>query len=213
MSAFAGGSTGVPVVPGELSVRYLGVALESWSPDARPLVGEVGELVVTAPMPSMPVSFWDDPDGARYRAAYFAHAWEGGASNPDKPVWRHGDWVTVTERGSLVIHGRSDATLNRHGIRMGSADIYEVVEALDEIAEAFESFDTTPLASASIAQVHAATLHGGREVVVKVLRPGIRAQIADDIALLSSVAAICRPSVNTIAAGPSQGSIMEAWYS
>ncbi|MGW9263655.1 acetoacetate--CoA ligase [Gordonia terrae] len=134
VSAFAGGSTGEPVVPGELSVRYLGVALESWSPAARPLVGEVGELVVTAPMPSMPVSFWDDPDGARYRAAYFAHEWEGGAS---KPVWRHGDWVTVTERGSLVIHGRSDATLNRHGIRMGSADIYEVVEALDEIAEAF----------------------------------------------------------------------------
>ncbi|EON31881.1 putative acetoacetyl-CoA synthase [Gordonia terrae C-6] len=137
VSAFAGGSSGVPVVPGELSVRYLGVALESWSPDARPLVGEVGELVVTAPMPSMPVGFWDDPDGARYRAAYFAHEWEGGASNPDKPVWRHGDWVTVTERGSLVIHGRSDATLNRHGIRMGSADIYEVVEALDEVAEAF----------------------------------------------------------------------------
>ncbi len=137
VSAFAGGSTGVPVVPGELSVRYLGVALESWSPDARPLVGEVGELVVTAPMPSMPVSFWDDPDGARYRAAYFAHEWEGGASNPERPVWRHGDWVTVTERGSLVIHGRSDATLNRHGIRMGSADIYEVLEALDEIAEAF----------------------------------------------------------------------------
>ena len=97
----------------------------------------MGELVVTAPMPSMPVSFWDDPDGARYRAAYFAHEWEGGASNPERPVWRHGDWVTVTERGSLVIHGRSDATLNRHGIRMGSADIYEVVEALDEIAEAF----------------------------------------------------------------------------
>ncbi|MEO9327195.1 acetoacetate--CoA ligase [Gordonia aurantiaca] len=137
VSAFAGGSTGVPVVPGELSVRYLGVSLESWSPDGRPQVGEVGELVVTEPMPSMPVFFWDDPDGARYRAAYFEHRWEGPTSHPDGPVWRHGDWVTVTERGSLVIHGRSDATLNRHGIRMGSADIYEVVESLDEIAEAF----------------------------------------------------------------------------
>ncbi len=137
VSAFAGGSVGVPVVPGELSVRYLGVALESWAPDGTPLVGEVGELVVTAPMPSMPVHFWDDRDGVRYRSAYFDHEWEGPTAHPDGPVWRHGDWVTVTERGSLVIHGRSDATLNRHGIRMGSADIYEVVEALDEIAEAF----------------------------------------------------------------------------
>ncbi|MBA5845957.1 acetoacetate--CoA ligase [Gordonia amicalis] len=137
VSAFAGGSIGVPVVPGELSVRYLGVALQSWAPDGTPLVGEVGELVVTAPMPSMPVHFWDDPDGTRYRSAYFDHEWEGPTAHPDGPVWRHGDWVTVTERGSLVIHGRSDATLNRYGIRMGSADIYEVVEALDEIAEAF----------------------------------------------------------------------------
>lgn len=137
VSAFAGGSIGAPVVPGELSVRYLGVALQSWAPDGTPLVGEVGELVVTAPMPSMPVHFWDDPDGTRYRSAYFDHEWEGPTAHPDGPVWRHGDWVTVTERGSLVIHGRSDATLNRHGIRMGSADIYEVVEALDEIAEAF----------------------------------------------------------------------------
>ncbi|RPA10220.1 acetoacetate--CoA ligase [Gordonia sp. OPL2] len=134
VTAFAGGSTGVPVVAGELSVRYLGVALQSWAPDRTPLVGEVGEMVITAPMPSMPVSFWDDPDDVRYRAAYFDHEW---AVPSDVPVWRHGDWVTVTDRGSLVIHGRSDATLNRHGIRMGSADIYEVVEGIDEIAEAF----------------------------------------------------------------------------
>ncbi|WP_143965943.1 acetoacetate--CoA ligase [Gordonia zhaorongruii] len=134
VSAFAGGSTGVPVVAGELSVRYLGVALESWSPQAQPLVDEVGEMVVTAPMPSMPVKFWNDADGERYRTAYFAHEWDA----QDTPVvWRHGDWVTLTDRGSLVIHGRSDATLNRNGIRMGSADIYEVVEAVDEIAEAF----------------------------------------------------------------------------
>jgi len=135
VTAFAGGSVGEPVVAGELSVRYLGVALESWAPDATPRVGEVGEMVVTAPMPSMPVGFWRDDDGSRYRSAYFEHVWEG--SGPDGPVWRHGDWVTLTDRGSLVIHGRSDATLNRQGIRMGSADIYEVVEGLDEIAEAF----------------------------------------------------------------------------
>jgi acetoacetyl-CoA synthetase len=134
VSAFAGGTQGVPVVPGELATSYLGVALASWSPDRRALIGEVGEMVITAPMPSMPVKFWDDDDGSKYRDAYFAHEWTDG---PAPGVWRHGDWVTVTERGSLIIHGRSDATLNRHGIRMGSADIYEVVEAIDEVAEAF----------------------------------------------------------------------------
>lgn len=128
VSAFVGGTTVVPVVPGELSVRYLGVALEAWRPDGTPVVGEVGEMVVTRPMPSMPVCFWDDPDGDRYRAAYFE----------DFPgVWRHGDWVRVTDRGSVTIHGRSDATLNRNGIRIGSADIYAVVEEMPEVTEAF----------------------------------------------------------------------------
>ena len=134
VSAFVGGSPGVPVVAGELSVRYLGVALQAWAPDATPLVGEVGELVITEPMPSMPVGFWNDDDGARYRKAYFAHEWEVPVA---RPVWRHGDWVTVTDRGSLTVHGRSDATLNRQGVRMGSADIYEVAEGIDEVAEAF----------------------------------------------------------------------------
>lgn len=134
VTAFAGGTTGVPATPGELATRYLGVALHSWSPQRRPLTGEVGEMVITAPMPSMPVEFANDPDGSRYRAAYFDHHWADGQA---PGVWRHGDWVTVTDRGSLVVHGRSDATLNRHGIRMGSADIYEVVESLDEVSEAF----------------------------------------------------------------------------
>ncbi len=134
VTAFAGGTAGLPVVAGELTTRYLGVALYSWSPQRRPLVDEVGEMVITTPMPSMPVGFWNDDDGSRYRSAYFDHHWSDG---PAPGVWRHGDWVTVTERGSLVIHGRSDATLNRHGIRMGSADIYEVVEAIDEITEGF----------------------------------------------------------------------------
>ncbi len=133
VSAFAGGTAGVPARPGELATRYLGVALHSWSPRREPLIDEVGELVITAPMPSMPIGFWDD-DGSRYRAAYFDHEW---ADGPAPGIWRHGDWVTVTDRGSLVIHGRSDATLNRHGIRMGSADIYEVVEGIDEVTEAF----------------------------------------------------------------------------
>ena len=90
-------------------------------------------MVITEPMPSMPISFWDDADGAKYRAAYFDHEWSDGIA-PN--VWRHGDWLEVTDRGSVVIHGRSDATLNRNGIRMGSADIYEVVEAIPDVAEA-----------------------------------------------------------------------------
>jgi len=103
------------------------VALDSWDSRGQPVRGEVGELVVTKPMPSMPVAFWNDPDGSRYREAYFG-VYPG--------VWRHGDWITITGRSSVVVHGRSDATLNRHGIRMGSADIYHVVEQLKEIAEA-----------------------------------------------------------------------------
>ena len=134
VTAFAGGTTGVEARPGELATRYLGVDLHSWSPEREPLVGRVGEMVITTPMPSMPVRFWNDPDGSRYRAAYFDHEW---ADGPAPDVWRHGDWVTLTDRGSLIIHGRSDATLNRNGIRMGSADIYEVVEGLEEVTEAF----------------------------------------------------------------------------
>ena len=134
VTAFAGGTAGVPARPGELATRYLGVDLHSWSPHREPLIDAVGEMVITAPMPSMPVGFWDDPTGSRYRAAYFDHQW---ADGPAPGVWRHGDWVTVTDRGSLIIHGRSDATLNRNGIRMGSADIYEVVEGLDAVTEAF----------------------------------------------------------------------------
>ncbi|MFD3426429.1 acetoacetate--CoA ligase [Nocardia fluminea] len=127
VSAFVGGAPTVPVWPGELSVPYLGVALDAFDEQGNPVRGEVGELVITAPMPSMPVSFWRDDDGKRYHAAYF---------DTFPGVWRHGDWITLTEHGSIVVHGRSDSTLNRHGIRMGSADIYQVVEQFPEIAEA-----------------------------------------------------------------------------
>ncbi|CAM3221416.1 acetoacetate--CoA ligase [Tsukamurella hominis] len=132
-SAFCGGTASVPHVPGELTVRYLGCALEAWAPDRTPLIDEVGEMVITMPMPSMPTNFWNDPGDAKYRAAYFEHEWTDGIA-PN--LWRHGDWVELTDRGSITIHGRSDATLNRNGIRMGSADIYEVVEAVPEVAEA-----------------------------------------------------------------------------
>jgi acetoacetyl-CoA synthetase len=127
VSAFIGGVRTVPVWPGELSAPYLGVALDAWDESGEPVRGEVGELVITKPMPSMPVAFWNDADGSRYRGAYF-EMFPG--------VWRHGDWISITAHGSIIVHGRSDSTLNRHGIRMGSADIYQAVERLPEIAEA-----------------------------------------------------------------------------
>ncbi|QCB50481.1 acetoacetate--CoA ligase [Rhodococcus sp. PAMC28707] len=126
VSAFAGGVRTVPVWPGELSAPYLGVALAAYDDQGRSVTGEVGELVVTKPMPSMPTRFWNDEDGSRYHDAYF-DTFEG--------VWRHGDWITVTDHGSVIVHGRSDSTLNRNGIRMGSADIYQAVESLPEVVE------------------------------------------------------------------------------
>jgi len=125
-SCFVGGVPTLPVYLGEIQAPCLGVAVESWDAQGRPLTDEVGELVVTQPLPSMPLGFWNDPDGTRYRESYF-ETYPG--------VWRHGDWITVTERGTVVIHGRSDSTLNRQGVRMGSADIYEVVERLPQIRE------------------------------------------------------------------------------
>ncbi|HJQ07487.1 MAG TPA: acetoacetate--CoA ligase [Nocardioides sp.] len=127
VSAFVGAVPNVPVWPGELSRPCLGVALDAYDAGGHPVRGEVGELVVTRPMPSMPVFFWADPDGSRYHDAYF---------DTFPGTWRHGDWITITDHGSVAIHGRSDATLNRNGIRMGSADIYEPVEALPEVREA-----------------------------------------------------------------------------
>src|SRR3954466_9976636 len=111
-TAFVGGVPELPVYEGELQGRALGAAVESWDPDGRPLVGAVGELVLTQPMPSMPIYFWGDQDGSRYREAYF-DVYPG--------VWRHGDWIEITERGTAIITGRSDATINRGGIRMGTA--------------------------------------------------------------------------------------------
>ena len=125
-SCFAGAVATLPVHIGELQAACLGTDLQAWDPQGKPVIGEVGELVVTQPMPSMPIRFWNDPDGSRYRDSYF-EMFPG--------VWRHGDWITITERDSVIIHGRSDATLNRQGVRMGSADIYEVVERLPEIRE------------------------------------------------------------------------------
>ncbi|WKK23157.1 acetoacetate--CoA ligase [Streptomyces olivoreticuli] len=125
-SCFAGAVPTLPVHIGELQAACLGTDLQAWDAHGEPVVDEVGELIVAAPMPSMPIRFWNDPDGTRYRDSYF-EMFPG--------VWRHGDWITLTSRGSVVIHGRSDSTLNRQGVRMGSSDIYEAVERLPEIRE------------------------------------------------------------------------------
>ena len=126
-TAFVGGVPTLPVYRGELQARALGAKVEAWSADGRPVVGEVGELVISEPMPSMPVRLWGDTDGSRYRASYF---------DTFPGVWRHGDWIEITERGTAIITGRSDATINRGGIRMGTAEIYRAVLALDEVVDA-----------------------------------------------------------------------------
>jgi acetoacetyl-CoA synthase len=120
------GSPLQPVYRGEIAGRCLAVDVAAYDEDARPVVGELGELVIRQPMPSMPVGFWNDPGDERYRAAYFEHF---------PGVWRHGDWIMFTERGSCVITGRSDATLNRGGVRLGTGEVYSVVEGLDEVME------------------------------------------------------------------------------
>ena len=126
-TAFVGGVPTLPVYRGELQARALGAKVEAWDAEGVPVVGEVGELVIAEPMPSMPVRLWGDADGARYRASYF-ETFPG--------VWRHGDWIEITDRGTAIITGRSDATINRGGIRMGTAEIYRAVLALDEVVDA-----------------------------------------------------------------------------
>lgn len=125
-TGFVGSTPLTPVYEGEIAARCLGARVEAFDPTGKPVIGELGELVITAPMPSMPVGFWGDADGARYREAYF-DVFPG--------VWRHGDWITITDYGSCVITGRSDATLNRGGVRLGTSEFYSVVESLDEVVD------------------------------------------------------------------------------
>jgi acetoacetyl-CoA synthetase len=125
-TGFLGGSPLLPVYAGEIAGRCLGCKVEAYDEDGKPVIGERGELVITAPMPSMPVGLWGDSDGSRYRAAYFE----------DFPgVWRHGDWLTISDIGTCVVSGRSDATLNRGGVRLGTAEFYSVVDGLPEVAD------------------------------------------------------------------------------
>jgi acetoacetyl-CoA synthetase len=125
-SVLAGGCPLLPVYPGRLQAPWLGVDVQAWNSVGEPVVGEEGELVVTQPMPSMPLYLWNDPDGKRHRESYF---------DTFPGIWRHGDWVTIHPDNTLVISGRSDSTLNRMGVRMGSADLYAVVEQFSEVAD------------------------------------------------------------------------------
>jgi len=126
VSCFALGSPTLPVYRSELQCRGLGMAVEAWDDDGNPVIGQQGELVCTASFPSMPVEFWNDPDGAKYRGAYF-ETYPG--------VWHHGDFIEVTEHGGVIMYGRSDATLNPGGVRIGTAEIYRQVEGMDEILD------------------------------------------------------------------------------
>src|SRR3954447_8301992 len=126
-TAFVGGVPTLPVWQGELQARSLGAAVESWDPEGHSLIGEMGELVVTEPLPSMPLFFWGDEDGSRLHESYF-DTYDG--------VWRHGDWIEITARGTAIIYGRSDSTINRGGIRMGTSEIYSAVLSLDEVVDA-----------------------------------------------------------------------------
>ena len=126
-TAFVGGTPLLPVYRGELQARALGAAVEAWDEGGNAVIDEVGELVVTEPMPSMPLYFWGDGDGSRYRASYFDFF---------PGVWRHGDWIEITSRGTAVIYGRSDSTINRSGVRMGTSEIYRAVLGVDAIVDA-----------------------------------------------------------------------------
>jgi acetoacetyl-CoA synthetase len=125
-TAFVGGCPLRPVYAGELQARSLGASVEAWDEEGRPQVDEVGELVITKPMPSMPLFFWNDPDGERYRSSYF-DTYPG--------VWRHGDWIKITTRDTAVIYGRSDSTINRGGVRMGTSEIYSAVEGVEQVLD------------------------------------------------------------------------------
>ncbi len=126
-TAFVVGVPTLPVYEGELQARALGAKIEAFDPDGNPVIGQVGELVLTEPLPSMPLYLWNDPTGERYHDAYF-DMYPG--------VWRHGDWIEITDRGTAIIYGRSDSTINRGGVRMGTSEIYRAVLSLDEITDA-----------------------------------------------------------------------------
>ncbi len=149
-TAFVGGCPLLPVYEGELQARMLGCAVEAWDEQGRSVIDEVGELVITEPMPSMPIYFWDDPDGERLRESYFS-MFPG--------VWRHGDWIRITPRGGAVIYGRSDSTINRQGVRMGTSEIYRAAAAVEEVLDALVV--DVPRADGELSMILFVTLRDG----------------------------------------------------
>jgi acetoacetyl-CoA synthetase len=133
--AFIGGNRELPSTPGAMQCRLLGCAVEAFDEQGRAVAGEVGELVCTEPLPSMPLRFWNDAGDARYRASYFETYPDNFDGSGRGPVWRHGDWLKIEPDGSCVIYGRSDATINRHGLRMGTSELYSAIEALPEVLD------------------------------------------------------------------------------
>ncbi|WP_312017136.1 acetoacetate--CoA ligase [Bradyrhizobium jicamae] len=133
--AFIGGNRELPKTPGIMQCRLLGCAVEAFDEQGRAVIDEVGELVCTEPLPSMPLRFWNDPGDARYRSSYFETFPDNFDGSGRGPVWRHGDWLKINPDGSCVIYGRSDATINRHGLRMGTSELYSAIEALPEVLD------------------------------------------------------------------------------
>ncbi|MEU8268509.1 acetoacetate--CoA ligase [Sphaerisporangium sp. NPDC049002] len=169
-TGFVGAVPVLPVRAGVIPCRCLGASVESYDPEGDSVVGEVGELVVTRPMPSMPVMFWNDPDGARYQESYFA----------DYPgVWRHGDWIKIQPDGSCVIYGRSDSTLNRGGVRMGTSEFYRVVERFPEIEDSLV-IDTGQLGQEGRLLLYVTMSEGGTltDALVTKLKEAIRGELS-----------------------------------
>jgi acetoacetyl-CoA synthetase len=133
--AFIGGNRTLPQVPGQMQCRLLGCAVEAWNEDGKSVINEVGELVCTEPIPSMPLYFWNDEGDKRYLSSYFDMYSKDDGHGGRKPVWRHGDWLKIGTDGGCIIYGRSDATINRMGLRMGTSEIYSAVEALPEVLD------------------------------------------------------------------------------
>ena len=169
-TGFVGASPLLPVRSGVIAGRCLGAKVEAFDSDGHPVIGAVGELVLTQPLPSMPVGFWNDPDGSRYRESYYA----------DFPgVWRHGDWIEILPDGGCVIYGRSDATLNRGGVRMGTSEFYRVVEAFGEIADSLV-VDTGKLGTEGRLVLYVALASGGTldDDLVQRVKTALRTQLS-----------------------------------
>jgi acetoacetyl-CoA synthetase len=181
-TAFVGGCVLLPVYLGELQARSLGADLHSFDEQGNALVGEVGELVLTQPMPSMPIFFWNDPDGERLHDSYYS-TYPG--------VWRHGDWIEVTDRGTAIIYGRSDSTINRGGIRMGTSEIYRAVLGVDQIVDALVV--DVPASQSAAARAAGIADHDSWMPLFVVLRDG--AELDDDLTreIARHVRAECSP--------------------